>query len=37
MEILTEEGRRTPVQVESLKSGIFTGPDNAFEVWFREL
>ena len=37
MEILTEEGRRTSVQVESLKSGIFTGTDNAFEVWFREL
>jgi hypothetical protein len=37
MEILTEEGRRTSLQVETFKSRIFTGPDKAFEVWFREL
>jgi hypothetical protein len=37
LEIITEEGRRTSIRVESYRNGIFTGPDNAFEVWFREL
>jgi hypothetical protein len=37
MEILTQEGRRTSIKVESYKNEIFTGPDNACEVWFREL
>lgn len=37
MEILTQEGRRTSIKVESYKNEIFTGPDNAFEVWFKEL
>ena len=37
MEILTQEGRRTSVKVESYQNEIFTGPDNTYEVWFKEL
>ena len=37
LEIITEEGRRTFIKAESYKSSIFTGPDSANEVWFKEL
>jgi hypothetical protein len=37
MEILTREGRRTFLKAETHRSMIFTGPNNAYEVWFREL
>jgi hypothetical protein len=37
LEIITEEGRRTFIKAEVHKSSIFTGPDSAHEVWFKEL
>ena len=36
LEILTEEGRRTFLRASAHNSGIFTGPDKDYEVWFRE-
>ena len=37
LEIITEEGRRTTLKAETFRSGIFTGPDIAHEVWFKEI
>jgi hypothetical protein len=36
LEILTCEGRRTSLRAIAMNSGIFTGPDPDYEVWFRE-
>jgi hypothetical protein len=34
-EIITDEGRRTNLRASSYNSGIFTGPDKDYEVWFK--
>lgn len=36
LEIMTMEGRRTFLRASTFNSGIFTGPDKDYEVWFKE-
>ncbi len=36
-EILTQDNRRTFLKATATNSGIFTGPDDDYEVWFKEM
>ena len=36
LEIVTDEGRRTSLRANAFNSGIFTGPNIDYEVWFKE-
>ncbi len=36
-EITTKDGRRSLLKADAYTGGIFTGPDNDLEVWFKEI
>ena len=36
LEIITDDGRRTFLRANAVNSGIFTGPNADYEVWFKE-
>jgi len=37
LEITTKDGRRSFLKADAYTGGIFTGPDNDYEVWFKEI